>query len=614
MTLDVQPARSSADQPKPVGPADPRPAWERIAYTWLAREVDADQPIHPATLADEVSVAPGFARDLVRVLRAHRQHDPELAELRGRLVRDQLTDAYLTRELAGGQPLDPAALAAEVGTTSTVARQWLHTLRAGQQSDRRLASLRAEPTSHGRPTPEQLQALQATYAGGGRPSLQDRHPAGSALERIEQRYQQREVARGEPLDSAALAREVGVSEHYLRGTLTALRGGSLTSAQRIEQLWRLWEAEGGQRLAFADVARLLGVREGRVRQVLGPLRTAQRNTTAPTDRGERPVVVEDDGRQAWLDQAACRDLDPERFFPESGEHTKAAEAKAICASCQVHDQCLDLAVKAAGGIDADHGVFGGTLPAERSRLRGNTFPVPSAYRQDRKLAEQAHQLANELGLRQAARQLGIHRDALKGAFTQWGLPPLERRVGWQPSRFLTDRAEAERAHALAEQLGSVNAAATQLGTTWPSLRKAFTRHGLGMPTPNPEAVRQRAAAAHQRTGRPTTPGLDPVFVALNPGALPARERSPAELYQWVRRDEEYATLGANVVVELNSESHARKPTTRVWAIIRRAERAHRHPSDRQGRGERRQADRSTRSDRTSRSHQPKERGMVADAR
>jgi hypothetical protein len=73
-------------------------------------------------------------------------------------------------------------------------------------------------------------------------------------------------------------------------------------------------------------------------------------------------------------------------------------------------------------------------------------------------------------------------------------------------------------------------------------------------------------------------------------------------------------LGANVVVELNSESRARQPTTRAWAIIRRAERAHRHPSDRQSRGERRQADRATRSDRTSRSHQPEERGMVADAR
>jgi hypothetical protein len=133
-------------------------------------------------------------------------------------------------------------------------------------------------------------------------------------------------------------------------------------------------------------------------------------------------------------------------------------------------------------------------------------------------------------------------------------------VGWQPSRFLADRAEAERASQLAEQLGSVNAAANELGTTWPSLRKAFGRHGLGMPARNPEAVRQRAiSAARQRTGRPTTPSLDPAFVALNPGALPARPRSPAELYQWVRRDEQYATLGANVVVELYSEATPASP-------------------------------------------------------
>jgi WhiB family transcriptional regulator, redox-sensing transcriptional regulator len=615
MTPDQDTAKLPTDRSSPEPPTDPRPAWERVAYTWLAREVDAGQPVDPAALAAEVSVAPGFAHDLVRVLRAHRQRDPELSELRGRVVRDRITDAYLARELPDGQPLDPAALAAEVGTTSTVARQWLHALRAGHQTDPRLASLRAEPTSHGQPTADQLQALQAAWAGGGRPSLEDRRPAGWAMEQIEQRYLTREVARGQPLAPAAVAREVGVSEHYVRGTLTALRGGSLTSAQRIEQLWRLWEAEGGQRLAFAQVARLVGVREGRVRQVLGPLRTAHRTTTATTDRGERPQVVEDDGRQAWVDRAACRDLDPERFFPETGEQTKAAEAKAICASCQVRDHCLDLAVKAAGGLDGDHGVFGGTLPAERSRLRGNTFPEPSTYRQHRELAEQAHQLAGQVGLRQAARQLGVHRDALTAAFGHWELPMPERRHGWQPSRFLTDRAAAEHAFQLAEQLGSVNAAAKELGTIWPSLRKAFTRHGLGMPAPNPEAVRQRAiAAARQRTGRPTTPSLDPVFVALNPNALPARPRLPAELHQWVRRDEEYATLGANVVVELNSESRARQPTTRAWAIIRRAERAHRHISDRQRRGERRQADRATRSDRTSRSHQPEERGMVADAR
>jgi WhiB family transcriptional regulator, redox-sensing transcriptional regulator len=435
MTRKVQPDGIPTDQPEQEPPTDPRPAWERIAYTWLKREVDHGQPVDPTELVAEVSVAAAFAHDLVRVLRAHRQHDPGLSEFRGRLVRDRITDAYLTRELAGSQRLDPAELAAEVGTTTTVARQWLHTLRAGQEADRRLASLRGEPVSHGHPTTEQLQALQAAYADGARPQVEQGPPAGWALERIEQLYQHREAARGQPLDPAAVARQVGVSEHYVRGTLTALRGGTLTSAQRIEQLWRLWEADGGQRLEFADLARLVGVREGRVRQVLGPLRTAHRNnTTTTTDRAEPPVVVEDDGRQAWLDRAACRDMDPERFFPESGEQVKAAEAKAICAACQVRDRCLELAVKAAGGIDADHGVFGGTLPAERSRLRGNTFPEPSAYRQQRELAEQAHQLANQIGVRQAAKRLGIHRDALKAAFGQWGLPAVERRLGWQPTR------------------------------------------------------------------------------------------------------------------------------------------------------------------------------------
>jgi hypothetical protein len=133
-----------------------------------------------------------------------------------------------------------------------------------------------------------------------------------------------------------------------------------------------------------------------------------------------------------------------------------------------------------------------------------------------------------------------------------------------------------------------------------------------MPAANPQAVRQRAIdATRQRTGRPATPSLDPVFAVLNPGALPARPWSLAELYQWVRRGEEYATLGATVVVELNSESRARKPTTRAWAIIRRADRNHRLAGQRASRLDRRHTDRA---DRASRSHQPQERAMVADTR
>jgi hypothetical protein len=189
-----------------------------------------------------------------------------------------------------------------------------------------------------------------------------------------------------------------------------------------------------------------------------------------------------------------------------------------------------------------------------------------------------------------------------------------RWVGWQPSRFLADRAEAERAFQLAERLGSINAAAAQLGTSWPSLRKAFARHGLGMPTRNPEAVRQRAIeAAHKRAGRPAMPSLDPVFVALNHSELPVRARSGGELAERVRRAEDYAALGARVVVELHSESYAAKPSTRAWAITRRADRVHRLAGQRTSRTERRQADRASRTDRTSRPHQPQEREVIADA-
>jgi hypothetical protein len=99
-------------------------------------------------------------------------------------------------------------------------------------------------------------------------------------------------------------------------------------------------------------------------------------------------------------------------------------------------------------------------------------------------------------------------------------------------------------------------------------------------------------------------------VALNPGALPVRERPAAELQAWVRRDEEYATLGTNVVVELYSESHARKPTTRAWAIIRRADRSHRLAGQWASRSERRHTDRASRLQQP----QEREREMAADAR
>ena len=69
----------------------------------------------------------------------------------------------------------------------------------------------------------------------------------------------------------------------------------------------------------------------------------------------------------WRHRAACRDEDPELFFPvsEVGPGARqAAEAKAVCARCPVRSRCLDYAID--NGLD--HGVFGGTTERERSDL------------------------------------------------------------------------------------------------------------------------------------------------------------------------------------------------------------------------------------------------------
>jgi hypothetical protein len=180
---------------------------------------------------------------------------------------------------------------------------------------------------------------------------------------------------------------------------------------------------------------------------------------------------------------------------------------------------------------------------------------------------------------------------------------------------MQQRAQSTRAGYPSGSLGSVNAAATELRATWPSLRKAFARHGLGIPARNPEAVRRAIDAARQRSGRTATPTLDPVFVALNHDELPVRARTGGELAERVRRAEDYAVLGARVVVELHTESHAAKPSTRVWAITRRADRAQRLAGQRARRAEHRHTQRrEQRRDRTNRPCPPEEQGVVADAR
>ncbi len=73
-------------------------------------------------------------------------------------------------------------------------------------------------------------------------------------------------------------------------------------------------------------------------------------------------------REGWRDCAACRDVDPELFFPVGSTGTaidRIETAKAVCRRCPAQDACLQFALETR----QDDGVWGGTDEDERRRLR-----------------------------------------------------------------------------------------------------------------------------------------------------------------------------------------------------------------------------------------------------
>lgn len=70
----------------------------------------------------------------------------------------------------------------------------------------------------------------------------------------------------------------------------------------------------------------------------------------------------------WRQRAACRDQDPDLFFPigSTGPALDQAErAKAVCARCEVCDQCLEWAQTTSQAA----GIWGGKTEDERRSLR-----------------------------------------------------------------------------------------------------------------------------------------------------------------------------------------------------------------------------------------------------
>lgn len=73
-------------------------------------------------------------------------------------------------------------------------------------------------------------------------------------------------------------------------------------------------------------------------------------------------------RDEWREHSACRDTDPDLFFPvgTTGPAIEQIEtAKAVCRACDVQKDCLDFALT----TNQDSGIWGGTSEEERRAIR-----------------------------------------------------------------------------------------------------------------------------------------------------------------------------------------------------------------------------------------------------
>ena len=78
-----------------------------------------------------------------------------------------------------------------------------------------------------------------------------------------------------------------------------------------------------------------------------------------------PVTMENED---WRVDAACRDTDPDLFFPVGTTGPaieQIASAKAVCGECDAQSECLEFAL----ATNQDSGVWGGTSEEERRQIR-----------------------------------------------------------------------------------------------------------------------------------------------------------------------------------------------------------------------------------------------------
>lgn len=96
-----------------------------------------------------------------------------------------------------------------------------------------------------------------------------------------------------------------------------------------------------------------------------PSETPREDQVALSLTAEPYSALENDD---WRDLSACRDTSPDLFFPVGTTGPaieQIAQAKAVCAQCEVQGPCLEFALV----TNQDSGVWGGTSEEERRKLR-----------------------------------------------------------------------------------------------------------------------------------------------------------------------------------------------------------------------------------------------------
>lgn len=93
-------------------------------------------------------------------------------------------------------------------------------------------------------------------------------------------------------------------------------------------------------------------------------------------------------REPWMESAACRGMGPSLFFHDRAQTRDVSrEALEVCKTCPVVSECREY------GRDERYGVWGDTIPAERSPRQQRLPPARcgtwQGYQRHRRAGEEA---------------------------------------------------------------------------------------------------------------------------------------------------------------------------------------------------------------------------------